>query len=213
MSNFKEADTRTQWFYDNYPGSPLNLGPKTMVVVLHTTEGFSWPSYSGGATSPNYTGLAPLKGISSGKWRAHHPDERSSRALRNDSGGVETNTLNAEQIELIGTCDPRNSRTWYGKTAGKDYIFWPEATDGQLDFVAELLADFHKRHGLRLVAPQPFRAYPGSYGEDNPNRLTFSEWRNAVGVVGHQHVPENSHGDPGNIDIDRILSLAKKRVA
>jgi len=208
MSNYAKADTKAQWFQDNYPGSTLELSEDTTVVVLHTTEGFDWPGYEGGATAPNYTfkpGFAPQGGW----WRAHFPDERSSRALRNLSGGVETNTLNAIQVELIGTCAPVNRNTWYGRKAGEDYVYWPEADDHQLRDIARFLVDMHQRHGLRLRAPKKFVAYPGSYGS-HPERMTFAEWRNATGVVGHQHVPENSHGDPGALNVERILHFADR---
>lgn len=215
MSNFKKADTTSQWFQDDYPGSLMNLTAANMVCVIHTTETMGWPGYEGGRTAPNYTGFGPLKGISSGKWRAHFPDERSSRALRNLSGGVETNTLNSVQIELIGTCDPKHAKSWNGegkKFAGKDYIYWPKASAGQLKWLAGLLADLHLRHGLRLAAPR-FVAYPTSYGNGGGQRFSFTAWRAFAGVCGHQHVPENMHGDPGNIPIGTALTYAKEMVA
>lgn len=213
MSNYRAADKNTQWFQDDFPGSDLKLSAETMVVVVHTTEGSDWPTYSGGATAPNYTGKPPLE--SKGLWRAHFPDEKSSRALQNDAGGVETNTLNVVQIELIGTCDPRNKTRW-GNTsrtrlAGRDYVYWPNANPHQIRWLARLLADLHIRHGLQLIAPKEFKPYPDSYG-DNGVRLTPTAWRKAVGVFGHQHVPENDHGDPGDLPIDLILCEAKRIV-
>lgn len=192
-----------QWFQDNYPGADLNLSKNTMVVILHTTEGYSWPSYEGGATAPNYTGLPPVGG-KRGHWRAHYPDNKSARALVNAPGGVETNTLNAVQLELIGTCDPKHKVSWGSKKAGKDYVFWPDANDAQLKWLSRILAYFHKAHGLQLVAKKEFLPYPASYGNSKV-RLSFAEWRNSVGIYGHQHVPENVHGDPGNINIHRAL--------
>ncbi len=206
MSTYSKANTTAQWFQDDYPGSVLNLTAETMVLVVHTTEGMTWPGYNGGATAPNYTGMPPL-GSKAGSWRAHFPDERSSRALRNLSGGVATNTLNAVQVELIGTCDPAHAKTWGSKKAGVDYVYWPNANDAQLKWLAHFVADMRKRHGLRLVFPT-FKAYPGSYGATS-TRFTFAEWRNFAGICGHQHVPENSHGDPGNIDMAKVVAFAK----
>lgn len=206
MSTYSKANTTAQWFQDDYPGSVLNLTAETMVLVVHTTEGMTWPGYNGGATAPNYTGMPPL-GSKAGSWRAHFPDERSSRALRNLSGGVATNTLNAVQVELIGTCDPAHAKTWGSKKAGVDYVYWPNANDAQLKWLAHFVADMRKRHGLRLVFPT-FKAYPGSYGATS-TRLTFAEWRNFAGICGHQHVPENAHGDPGNINMAKVVSFAK----
>ena len=68
--------------------------------------------------------------------------------------------------------------------------------------------DQHRRHGLKLVAPD-FLPYPASYGA-SPARFTPEEWNHFVGICGHQHVPENVHGDPGNIDIQRVLRAADR---
>ena len=211
MSNYRWADLKSQWFQDDYPGADLHLNADTMVAVVHTTETAGWPSYNGGTTAPNYTGLPPI-GSRMGQWRGHFPDEKSSRALQNDAGGVETNTLNAVQLELIGTCDPAHEHRWGNLVAGRDYVYWPDATPAQLNWLGAILADFHERHGLKLVAPAVFKAYPGSYGEHNGVRLSFAEWRNAAGVYGHQHIPENDHGDPGSLAIGIALNHAKSLV-
>lgn len=207
LSNYGPANKQVQWFAGKYPGSKLNLKATTMVVCLHTTEGTGWPSYDGGGSAPTYTGQPPLPG-KAGSWRAHFPDEMSARALRNLPGGVATNTLNVVQIELIGTCDPKHKTAWGTRKAGRDYVFWPQATEAQMKWLAEILADLHKRHGLRLQSPLTFKPYPASYG-NNGVRMNATAWRNFTGVCGHMHVPENDHGDPGNINIARILTLAR----
>ena len=211
MSVYSKANKTKQWFEKLFPGSVMRLTPSTMVLVLHTTEGYSWPGYNGGATSPNYTGQPPLPSIDD-EWRAHCNDERSSRALENRIGGVQTNTQSAVQVELIGTCDPKHKNSWNGKgkvLAGRDYVYWPNATEEQLKWLAEFVADMNKRHGLVLKAPFKFNAYPSSYGDNNGDRMSFAEWNKFVGICGHQHVPENSHGDPGNLNIARVIVLAK----
>jgi hypothetical protein len=188
----------------------MTLTADKMVLVLHTTETMSWPGYSGGSMAPTYTGRPPVGSIS-GAWRAHFPDEKSSRALVNLSGGVETNTQNAPQVELIGTCDPKHGTSWNGEgryLAGRDYVYWAKATDAQLAWLADFVADQHHRHGLQLVTAK-FNPYPSSYGTNNGDRFTFAEWNAAVGICGHQHVPENLHGDPGYINVPRVIELAK----
>lgn len=211
MSTVKWANTTKQWFARRFVGSKLNLGPRTGVVCLHTTEGFGFPEYGGGESAPNMTGLPPING-KRGEWRQHFPDEMSSRALRNESGGVETNTMNTFQIELIGTCDSRYRKRWGSRVAGRDYVYWPDATEQQLKWLARVLADLHIRHGLKLTSSVRFLPYPDSYGA-NGVRLSFEGWKKYTGILGHQHVPENSHGDPGNIDIERLLKLAREHVA
>lgn len=210
MSNYHLADTKAQWFEDNYPGSVM----KPNVVVLHTTEGTGWDDYQGGAIAPNMTGRPNMKAKRI-EWRAHFPDERSSRALVNAPGGTETNTLNDVQVELVGTCDVNHRTHWGSLKAGVDYIYWPEAPEWALRDVAEMLADQHNRHGLKLQAPKVWLAYgpdprrpgitPAAYGADNGSRMTAHEWQNFYGVCGHQHVPENLHGDPGAFPIDAVL--------
>lgn len=220
MSNYRAADAKTQWFQDNFPGDTMNIKPSNLVLVFHTTEGTTWPGYEGGATAPNYTGQPPLgdpdkDNFRRGAWRAHFPDEKSARALKNLPGGVETNTLNAIQVELIGTCAPINAKRW-GRTsstriAGRDYVYWPDATPRQLRWAARLVADLHRRHGLALKAPRKFLPYPDSYGK-NGVRLNNAQWMDTVGVIGHQHVPENDHGDPGALDVPEILRIARELI-
>lgn len=198
MSNYSRADTKAQWFQDDYPGAVINPN----VVVVHTTEGTGYPSYGGGASAPHYTAMPDFKNKRL-IWRAHFPDERSARALRNLSGGVETNTLNCVQVELIGTCDLATHRRW----GSAPHIYWPEAPDWALRDLGAFLADQHRRHGTKLQAPE-FLAYPASYGASRV-RMTGSQWRGFYGVCGHQHVPENTHGDPGNIPMGKALAYAK----
>lgn len=205
MSKYALANSTVQWFQGRYPGAVI----KPNVLVIHTTEGTSWDGYDGGAIAPNYT-ARPDMARRRLDWRQHFPDERSSRALVNQPGGVETNTLNAIQVELVGTCDPTHRHTWGNLRAGVHYIYWPDAPDWALEAVAAFVRDLHQRHGLRLTAPT-FKAYPASYGTKNGVRMSFDQWRNFRGICGHQHVPENVHGDPGDIAIARILMLAAQK--
>lgn len=214
MSNYAKANTSAQWFQDDFPGATMTLNEDKMVLCLHTTETPGWPGYAGGSMAPNYTGRAPVGAID-GAWRAHFPDEKSSRALENRAGGVQTNTQSVVQVELIGSCDPQHKKSWQGKgiqLAGRDYVYWPDATDKQFKWLADFIADQHKRHGLKLVAPFKFNPYPSSYGNNQGDRMSFSEWNKFAGICGHQHVPENAHGDPGYLNIKRILELAKGTV-
>lgn len=200
MSNYALADTTRAWFQDDYPGSVITPN----VVVLHTTEGTTLPTYDGGAMAPTYTAV-PDFAAKRLRWFAHFPDERSARALRNEAGGVETNTLNAVQVELVGTCDPSAHKRW-GSTP---HVFWSEAPHWALRELALFLVDMHRRHGIRLEAPV-FLPYPASYGA-SPVRFTPEQWREFYGVCGHQHVPENVHGDPGAIDITTVLRIARRK--
>jgi hypothetical protein len=181
------------WYQGAYPGSPMEVN----VVVLHTTEGTTLPSYGGGAQAPNLT-ARPDFAAKKLDWFQHFDIETSSRALRNAAGGVETNTLNVCQVELVGTCDPATHQRW--QAAGQAHIYWPEAPDWALAELAAFLRWMHAEHGV---------AYPGSYGTSGGQRLSGAQWQAFTGVCGHMHVPENDHGDPGSIDFPRLIALAK----
>lgn len=198
----------TYWHQSRYGGSAM----ESNVGVIHTTEGRTVPSYGGGASAPNFTALPDMKNRRL-VWYQHFDFDVSSRALVNRSGGVETNSLNAVQVELVGTCDERNAASWGGKRAGTDYIFWPDAPDWALAELGKFVRWAHDQHGLRMQSTVAWKAYKkgqvgGSYGA-NGVRLTGAQWQGYYGWLGHQHVPENSHGDPGNLDFARVLEHAK----
>ena len=185
--------------------------------VVHTTEGMTLPSYNGGAIAPTVTGVPdiPARKI---RWYQHYDVDESARALANKLGGVETNTANAFQIELVGTCDDSKKVTWSGKRAGVDYLHWPTAPDWALAEVAWLVRWLHDYHGVPLTCVKDWLAYgpdprrpgvtPASYGA-SPARMSMDAWRAFTGWCGHQHVPENDHGDPGSMNFARVIQLAK----
>ena len=195
------AATGSSWYQDSYPGDRMEVN----VGVIHTTEGTSLPTYGGGASAPNVTGVPDFANRKI-KWYQHFDVDCSSRALVNQSGGVQTNTLNAFQVELVGTCDPATHKKW--TDAGVRHIFWPEAPDWALAEVAWLVKWLHDNHGMQIRSTVIWKSYPASYGA-SAVRLTGSQWTNYYGWLGHQHVPENVHGDPGNINWKRIEELAK----
>ncbi len=194
--------SKTYWHQDAYPGNAQEVN----VVVLHTTEGRSVPTYDGGALAPTFTAL-PDFAAKRLKWYQHFDFDRSSRALRNLAGGVETNTNNVAQIELVGTCDPATHSKW--QAAGQQHVYWPEAPDWALRDLADFLAWAHTHHGVPLTGPSKWPAYPKSYGSGGGQRMSNAAWNSFRGVCGHMHVPENDHGDPGAIDFTRLIALAK----
>lgn len=195
----------TYWYQDTYGGDLQEVN----VIVLHTTEGRSLPDYDGGAVAPNLTAV-PDFAAKQLKWFQHFDFDRSSRALVNLAGGVETNTNNVAQVELVGTCDPATKAAWVnaGKQQDTDFIYWSEAPDWALKGVAEFLAWAHTGHAVPLAGPSTWKAYPASYGASNGVRMTGAEWNAFRGVCGHQHVTENLHGDPGAIDFAKLIAFA-----
>lgn len=194
--------SRANWYQDDFGGDAMEVN----VVVLHTTEGRTLPGYGGGSSAPNLTAVPDL-GAKKFKWYQHFDIETSSRALVNLRGGVETNTLNVCQVELVGTCSPKTHEQW--KAAGQEHIYWPDAPDWALRGIARFLAWMHEEHGVPLSGPKQWPAYPASYGNGEGQRMTGAEWNAFKGVCGHMHVPENTHGDPGAIDFSRIIKYAK----
>lgn len=207
------------YFYGTgrYSGSAMEVN----CGVVHTTEGRTVPSYSSGAMAPNVTGLPDIRARKI-HWYQHFDVDESARALANRSGGVETNTANVFQIELVGTCDDKYKTNWSGKRAGIDYLHWPTAPDWALAEVAWLVRWLNQQHGIPLTCVKNWLAYgkdsrrpgitPASYGA-NPARMSMSAWRSFKGWCGHQHVPENDHGDPGNLNFARVIAIAKGQTA
>ena len=195
------------WYEDNYGGDAMDIN----VLTIHTTEGTSLPTYDGGAVAPNITFVPDF---ANKRLRAvqHYRIDISSRALVNKLGGVATNTNNVTQAEFVGTCDPATRDRWkrQGLEQDKDFIFWPAAPDWALHEMAEYVAWLHEYHGVPLVAPDEWPSYPSSYANGRGQRMTFDAWNKFRGVCGHMHVPENDHGDPGSIDIKKVLQFARE---
>ena len=163
---------RDHWYQDDFGGDRMEVN----VVVLHTTEGRTLPTYSGGALAPNLTAVPDLAAKRL-RWYQHFDIETSSRALANLRGGVETNTLNVCQVELVGTCDPGSHTKWKaaGKVPGVDFgcAVIPGAkavpvtsdamgilggVDGEiekaeLDFVATAVDAVMNQHADNITAP------------------------------------------------------------
>lgn len=190
----------TAWYQDDFGGDLMEVN----VACLHTTEGRNLPDYGGGGSAPNLTAVPDLAARKL-RWYQHFDIDRSSRALVNLSGGVQTNTLNVVQVELVGTCDPETHTKW----GTAPHIYWPQAPDWALAEVAAFLRWLNAEHGVPLAGPSAWPAYPKSYANGGGQRFTFAQWSAFKGICGHMHVPENTHGDPGAINFPRLIALAK----
>lgn len=169
--------------------------------VLHTTETKTWPSYGGWKVPPHGTVLpVPGKGV---VVRQHIPLSRAAFALKNLPGGVQTNRARVWQWELIGTSEKGGPGLW-----------WPAADDVVLlDLWDKVIEPLHGACGIPLRA-LPFQGYPESYGPlsgTNDVRLTGVGWASYSGWLGHQHVPENVHGDPGDFPWPRMAAAVERR--
>lgn len=190
---FPFANTTAQWY-----GSTAGLNtPMAYVekIVLHTTEGPGWPGYKGGTEAPHLTWLY-LPGTGR-QIRQHFAFDQISRALVHAPGGIPTNGDGCIQIELVGTCDPRATG------AG---MYWPGAPDAALQMLAADLAWLCAEFGLPRTFVPLWLPYPASYGV-TAARLSGPAFDAYRGILGHQHVPQNDHGDPGALNIARLKQL------
>jgi hypothetical protein len=176
---------------------------ETNVILWHSTEGTSLPSYGGGGSAPTFT-ARPDFAEKRLVWYQHFDFDVSARALMNRPGGVETNTLNVCQVEIVGTCDPATHQRW-GNTR---HLYMPELPDWAIRDLAAFARWAHEQHGVPLTSGLAFKPYPSSYGA-NGVRMTAAQWAAFKGHCGHQHAPENDHGDPGAFPIGAVLAAAK----
>lgn len=164
------------------------------IIALHSTEGAGYPSaatYRQGRSAPHLT--VDPRGRTA---RQHYPLSEAAWALVAPAG-ISTNTGGAVQVEIIGTCDPRNTKL-------PSVLTFDE---GDLAYLAGILRAIHDATGIPLTTSVPWTAYPASYGA-TAGRLSAGAWRTYRGVLGHQHVPGNTHGDPGALNVARLLELA-----
>lgn len=194
----------SHWYEKAFPGDSM----ESNVGVVHTTEGATLPTYSGGAVAPNFT-LMPDFASKTLEVYQHFGFDVSSRALVNAAGGVQTNTLNVVQFELVGTCDPKTHKDWNDKKV--QHIYWPAAPDWALLGFAKVVRWAYDNHAVPMTSAVTWKAYPDSYGAKNGVRLSNTAWTDYRGWLGHQHVPENLHGDPGAMPMGKVLAYAKAK--
>lgn len=157
------------------------------VLCLHTTEG---TTIAGAKTtmdanrSWSHWICDPLTGELENLVDTDGP----ARSLRNLAGGVETNNRpGVYQIEIVGKANdvPGYPHKWYTQ-------------------LATWIIDLCDEHGIPRRFPHSFHG-ENAYGRNGVARLTNQQWLTVSGIIGHQHVPENTHWDPG--DISRLIPL------
>jgi Putative peptidoglycan binding domain len=171
-------------------GGSFTGGPPK--IVLHTTEGSGLPSYEGGLTAPHLTVQFMDSATGFMEIHSHTPLGVASRSLKNAPGGVETNRDGVIQIEIIGTSDPRMGHT---------LTYIPAINGACKTALAGLLNELAELRGMRrnILPKERWVSYPSSAGFNAPQRLSLSAWDSFEGVCGHEHPPENDHGDPGSL--------------
>lgn len=188
MATWLSGVKRQSWGRD---GGSFTTSPDK--ILLHSTETGTFPGYGRGASAPHFT-----INLGNGEVRQHSPMNRAARALRNASGGVQTNRDGVIQIEIIGTCDKSFARK-------HGYPYLPDMTDemaGRLKWLLQKICAAIP--AIPLTTSVAWKSYPSSYGNSSV-RMSNSQWTRYKGILGHQHAPENTHGDPGDLPMKRIL--------
>jgi hypothetical protein len=154
--------------------------------LLHTTETAGLPGYSGGWTAPHLTYIPATR-----RFFQHTRFTVASRALRNLAGGTQTNRDRVLQLEIVCYSDKRiatqYNRLWVG------------------DLSPVHLADI--REFMRWASTE--FDIPWQYPQSD-RRFTSGEFDNYAGWLGHKHAAENTHWDPGALDIQALMFSTKE---
>src|SRR6185295_15130536 len=156
------------------------------------TEGNSYA----GARTVYLKGVAPHFTVSfeTGVFKVwqHTPINKSARALQHPAGTIETNRARCIQIEIVAHAASAGTLQREYLTGIGKLMRWCEANTG----IARSALDFKSyREGIILAR------------DTSPIRLSPQAWTNFSGWCGHQHVPFNTHWDPGDIDINYLMSV------
>lgn len=174
----------TDWPWQTFSGKTgltyaTTANPK---LCLHTTETKGFPNYSW----PPHITFNPSENTG----RQHVTGTKGAYALRSPGGGESPNYQGGLvfQIEIIGyAADTDTYPDWWYQN------------------LAALIVDVCEDWNI----PQTFHPKGFSdtnvYGENGKNRITWDQYRTFSGILGHQHVPANTHWDPGALDIVRLL--------
>ncbi len=170
-----------------YPGSTWNViknreglayvDSARWRVVIHATVTKGLPRY----TSPPHITINPITGQT---WQ-HVPFTKGAYALRRNV--TQTNRQHAIQVEIID--------------ADGDASEWDKSVH-----LAKLLQWF-LRHFPIKAGPLPVFSTRRCYGTKSICRMTTQAWVNFNSFCGHQHVPDNTHWDPGPFDVAGLLTM------
>lgn len=161
------------------------------VLVLHTTEGTTIAG-AVAAMRRNRSECHEVVDVSANGviTQLLTPWGQSARSLRHPSGTPETNNRRPPvyQVEIVGHADQMGGKPhdWYAA-------------------LARYLHDLCDRLHVPKRFPCAFVGDDRAYGTGAPQRLSWGQWADVSGIIGHQHVPGNAHWDPG--DINRLAPL------
>lgn len=191
----------TGWLdgWDRVPGNDSGTwadGTTAPKLLLHTTEGGSIDGAVGAYRANNswpHVTVDPAR-----RRRVQHvPLDRPARALRNTSTPGQTNrSPTVIQVEIVGKA---------AETPG-----W----DDECDWLGtDVVGPLCRAAGIPIRTTVTFHGLDAGFtlaSTTARQRLTRAQWDSYRGILGHQHAPENTHWDPGGIDIARIIAAANR---
>ncbi len=152
-------------------------------LTWHTTETSGW-------AGSRYYHIV-LKEIAPGviEFRQYRPFTRAAKALRNLSGGVQTNRQGTVHLQasIVGRAANAQNFSPAMYEAMHQFALWA-----------------NKEHGVPLTTATPAELGNNCYGYNSPCRFTSSQWRAYSGHSAHCHAPENTHWD-APFDYSKIL--------
>lgn len=183
-------------------------------MVLHTTETKGFPGYNSGAAAPHFTigvghsGSLPNEKPGVVRVRQHISLDRTALALKHPSGTPETNHQGSHCVQ-IETITYVGDQPKHGIVGNKGNFPAPltAALAGLVREILEVIPGINIDHH-----PEMWSA-TGSAGSGAKQRFTAKEWAEFDGICGHEHVPDNSHWDPGALDIESFVALVKSESA
>jgi peptidoglycan hydrolase-like protein with peptidoglycan-binding domain len=162
--------------------------------VFHTIEGEpsanAFRQLAAGHANPSHLWAMPSANL----LLQTIPLDRSAYALARP-GSTQTNRLQAVQVELWG---------YAANMAG--------ASQATLVWLADrVLAPVARMVPINLDNVRPVGG-EYCYGTSSSCRMSADEWNRFDGVCGHKDVPDNSHWDPGGLNMAAIAARAKAQI-
>ncbi len=195
--------------FDGLSGSKPRRGDAPARLVLHTTEGRKLPEYS---SPPHFTIAVghpeSLRSLGDGKvkiWQHISLDKTAYSLLHPKKAIPETNHMGSHcvQIEIITIVGDIPKAHIVGNRGQLPEVLL-RAVAGLISEIRDAVPD------IPLTAPPPKQwSATKSFGPKAKQRFSVAEWTSFNGICGHQHVPINSHWDPGALDIAGLLGLVK----
>lgn len=191
LPGYKKEVPSGDWSNETENRAYTTNNKKPNKILLHSTEG-STPGLAAYPDNNHFAAHFTLDAVNK-TINQHYSINVSSNAVKT------VDTDGPIQIELVGFSVPRGdvSQKFILKNWG----------DSEWDYIALVLASISEKTGIPLNTNV-------DWDTKNDIRLKSVEsFRNTVGIVGHMHVFDNDHSDPGNIWSQLSAAITRNPVA